>query len=630
MDLITGDFETYYADGYTLSGKDTTTESYVRDVRFETILCSFKVNAERPFWVPRDDVPAALRDLQLERRAFLAHHAHFDGLILSDHYGVRPRLILDTLGMARALHGANGRLSLAKLAERYGLGVKGDEVINARGLHFADFGAQQLERYGDYSCNDSELAWQLAQRMVPRFSRDELAINDQIVRMFTEPVLELDVDLLHAYAERLRVEKLTLMLQAGVQRADLMSADKFAQALMDLGVEPPRKVSPAWLKKSPDERPATPVMVYAFAKTDPEMQALQEHPNEQVQMLVEARLKNKTTIAEKGAQRLMGMASRGAATVYVKYSGAATHRLSGGDKFNWQSMKRKSDLRNAVMAPAGHVVVVADSSQIEARVTDWLAGQDDMVEVFRRHDAGQGPDPYCVLGEKIYGRVITKEDDPDERHLSKKAKLGLQYGMGWERFGLTVRGEAKTAEGRPLILAPAFSLHVVEVYREAHYQVKKLWRRGEAALAEIAQGTVGVAVDFRGIVRTCTDGLIMPGGLKILFPDLQYDKAASEWTFWNGKSREKIYGPKVIENIVQCLARIIVFGQCLATQREAAELARWVHSMHDEGIFVTHAYYAPWLLGTLMRHMRTPPAWAADLPLNSEGGFHQRYGQAKS
>jgi hypothetical protein len=523
------------------------------------------------------------------------------------------------------LHGANGRLSLAKLAERYGIGAKGTEVHNMRGLRYADFTPQLLDIYGRYSCNDSDLTYELGKRMITRFSREELEINDRVVRMFTEPVLALDTDLLRRYADQLRADKVYVMLQAGVQAEDLMSNPKFAACLQELGVDPPMKISPTTGK-----------LTFAFAKTDAGIQALQEHPDERVQILVEARLKNKTTIAEKGAERLIAMQARGPATVYLKYSGASgTHRLSGGDKFNWQSMKRGSDLRNAVMAQVGHKVVVGDSSNIEARMLDWLAGQEDMVQVYRDADAGVGPDMYCVMGEKVYGYPVNKKDFPDERQFGKVTKLGLGFGMGGAKFVFAVRGQAKGKDGKPLVITQKFSNDVVEIYRNAHPQVKKLWKRGEAALKAISNGQAGLDVDYRGVVKTCKDGLIMPGGLQILYPDLQFAKSTDkdwggEWTFWNGKTRERIYGPKVIENIIQCLARIVVFDQCRLTAKALDGIAIWVHSVHDEGIFVAQDFYAPFVQETLQSHMRVSPAWAPDLPLNSEGGFHQRYGKAKS
>lgn len=621
MDIITLDMETYYGEGYTLSSMST--EAYVRDPRFEAILCSFKINDGPAWWTPREHIASELKRLELHKHAVLMHHAHFDALILNHHYNVRPKLILDTLGMGRALHGANGQLSLKKLAERYGIGQKGTEVENVRGMRYADFNHVALARYGGYCCNDTDLTYELGKRMLPQFSKGELRINDAVIRMFTEPVLELDTGLLAEYAAQLRSDKLAVLMQAGVQLTDLMSNAKFAIVLEELGIDPPMKISPTTGK-----------LTYAFAKTDPGMQALQEHPDERVQFLIEARLKNKTTIAEKGAERLIGMAGRGAATVYLKYSGASgTHRLSGGDKFNWQSMKRGSDLRNATMAPEGSSVCVGDSSNIEARILDWLAGQDDMVQVYIDADNHVGPDMYCIMAERIYKKPVNKADNPQERQMGKTAKLGLGFGLGHERFVLGVRKDAKGPDGKPLIITLAFSKQVVDIYRSAHPQVLKLWKRGTAALQAINQGEIGVGVDFRGIVKTCKDGLIMPGGLRILFPELKFDKQAGqfggEWSFWNGKTREHIYGPKLIENIIQCLARIIVFEQCRLAAAELATIAKWVHSVHDEGVFVTEDFYAPYVTERLLSTMRVPPAWCESLPLNSEGGFNRRYGRAK-
>lgn len=633
MKLVTLDFETFYGDDYTLS--KLTTEAYVRDPRFETILCGFKVDGGPSYWLPAPAVEDELHRLELDQCGVVMHHAHFDALILSHHYGIKPKAIFDTLSLARALHGANGRLSLDKLAERYGIGKKGHEVVLAKGKRLADFNASELMRYGAYCANDVDLCHELFTRMAPRFTRYELQIVDAVIRMFTEPVLVLDTPMLREYADELRSEKSTLLLQAGVQIEDVMSNDRFADMLERLGVEPPRKVSPTWLKKAPGERPEEAPLTWAFAKSDPQMQALQEHPDERVQIVVEARLKNKTTIAEKGAERLIGMGSRGPATIYLKYSGASgTHRLSAGDKINWQAFKRGSKLRRAVMAPIGHMCVVGDSSNIEARLLDWLAGQENMVQAYRDYDAGIGPDIYCVMAEAIYKRKIVKKEHPDERQQGKIAKLGLGFGMGHVAYRRSVRAQAKGPDGKPLDIGEAFAMFVVTTYRESHAHVVKLWRRCDHVLTVIARGELGVAVDPRGIVRTCEGGLVLPGGLRILYPELKKERneetGFDEWTFWNGKTRETIHGRKVTENIIQALARLVVFKQCYDTLRECRTEGRWVHSVHDEGIYVAHAYDAPYVAKVLLRNLRTPPEWAPDLPLNGEVGFHRRYGDAKA
>jgi DNA polymerase len=621
--LITLDFETYYDpdNGYTLS--KMTTEAYIRDPRFEAILCTFTVDDGPVFDVDGLRLKEYLPSLELHKHGVIMHHAHFDAGILYHHYGISPKAMFCTLGMGRALHGANGRLSLEKLSERYGLPPKGHEVQNVKGMRRADFSPEAYQRYARYGHRDSLNTRSLAQIMMPQFSRSELQIHDKVIRMFTEPKLVLNAPLLQEYADQLNLDKTTLMLRAGAQKEDLMSNDKFAQLLIDRGVEPPTQVSAATGKTT-----------WAFAKTGAGMQALAEHPDEDVQALVAARTGVKSTMAETRANRFIGMASRGGAMIYLKYSGASgTHRLSGGDGTNAQNLTRGSKLRDAFEAPDGKVIVVCDSSNIDARVLDTIAGQVDMVQAYRDYDNKVGPDIYCIMAEKIYKHPVNKKEHPRERQMGKVAKLGLGYGLAGQGFQVTVRAQAKDDNGKPLVLPLTICNNVVEIYRESHAQVQKLWKRMDNALDIIASKLPLVPVDYQGIIKTCEDGLMMPNGLKILFPDLKREKdkdtGRMEWTFWNGKTREKIYGAKMTGIVTQCLARIVVLDQSLAASKELGELAPWVHSVHDEALFVTDVFEAPYVQDIVERNFRTAPAWLPALPLNCESGFHQSYGKAK-
>jgi DNA polymerase len=626
MDIVTLDFETYYGADFTLS--KLTTEAYVRDPRFEVIMCGVKRNDEPGYWIDAPEVATHLQSMNLENHGVLAHHAHFDGLILSHHYGIKPKAWFDTLSMARAIHGANGGLSLAKLAERYGIGTKGNEVIHAKDLHRKDFSPINIKKYGAYCVQDCGLARGLFLQLMPHFCKGELKLIDLMIRMFTEPVLQIDAPMLEEYAQDIRAEKVSLLLQAGIQLTDVMSNDKFAIALQNLGVVPPLKVSLTTGKET-----------YAFAKTDPAMEALAEHPDEVVQALIAARLKNRSTINETRAQRMIDMIKRGPAPVYLKYYGASgTGRASGGDKMNWQNFGRGGKLRKSVMAPPEHEIVVGDSSNIEARVLDVLAGQEDAVQVYRDNDAGIGPDTYCVLAGKIYHRVVTKADK-DERQLGKVAKLGLGYGMGAGKFVSAVRAMAKK------VISEDMSASVVSVYRSTHPHVIMLWKRAEDSLKWIQKGVEGQAIDPMGIVVTCKEGILLPNGMKIRYPDLKYKPKAfgmdvpdAGWTFWNGKAREKIYGGKIVENIVQALARIVVMDQTLvitewcakkASTAAAGQEYRVVLSVHDEVVSVVPTQDAVECLEFTNWALRQPPKWMPNLPLFSEGGIGARYGDAK-
>jgi DNA polymerase I-like protein with 3'-5' exonuclease and polymerase domains len=640
--LYTLDFETYYDKEYSLS--KMTTEAYVRDPRFEAILLGFKVDDGTPGWVNgAANIQTLLDSLDIENNAVLAHHSHFDGLILSHHFGRRPKVWLDTLSMARAVHGVEVGGSLKKMLEHYADEApvqKGTYLVHALGKRLADFAWADLCEYAQYCCDDVEGTHFLLQKMVPHFAKKELRFIDRITRMFTEPELYLDEAWLREYAQEIEANKLTMLFEAGVTREEVMSNDKFALALERLGVTPPQKLSLTTGKAT-----------FAFAKTDKAMEELQDHPDERVQVLVAARLGNKTTINETRALRMADMATRGPACLYYKYAGAIqTMRVSGGDKMNWQNMQRVSwneetgklmsgHLRMAVYAAEGKVIVVCDSANIEARVLDWLACQDDMLEIYRRADDGSGPDVYCALASELFGREITKKDKV-ERNSGKYVKLGCGFGMGPLKFAETVRIQSRGA----LRIDQLTSTKWVNFYRVRHPMVVQLWNRAGSALPVMAQGPSGEDekyIDARGLLRVERHKIILPNGLPIKYPGLQFkhvdgDKRG-EWSFItrrNPKTNQaiehsRLYGGKVVENIVQALARIIVIDQADEVTRKFAGVAKEVMTTHDEGAWVVSEDRADEVLQFAIEAFKVPPKWAPGLPLSAEGSHAVRYGEAK-
>ena len=123
MNLITLDFETYWADKYSLGRRDMTTEQYINDDRFEVIGVSVKVNDQKAEWFTGnyDDLKTYLRKFDIPNSALLAQNTMFDGAILSWKFGIKAKRYLDTLCMARAINGAYSKCSLKELARRYNL-----------------------------------------------------------------------------------------------------------------------------------------------------------------------------------------------------------------------------------------------------------------------------------------------------------------------------------------------------------------------------------------------------------------------------------------------------------------------------------------------------------------------------
>jgi DNA polymerase I-like protein with 3'-5' exonuclease and polymerase domains len=395
LDIVTIDFETYYDRDYSLS--KLTTEAYVRDPRFEIIGVGIKVNDYPTDWYSGDSPGRFLQSLDYRKRAILCHNTAFDGAILSWHFGIRPRLWLDTLSMARPLHNLQVGGSLAALVEHYRLGKKGDEVVAALGKRRADFTPEELARYGSYCVNDVDLTKQLFNILKVGFPAAELLAIDQTLRMYTEPKIELDVPLLQKHLVSVRERKAELMAEVQVTTEDIMSNPKFATVLQRLGVEPPTKTSARTGKEA-----------WAFSKTDKGFTDLLEHPDDRVQALAAARLGVKSTIEETRTEALIGVAQRGRLPVMLNYYGAHTGRFSGGDKLNLQNLPARGGsnaIRRALKAPAGHVLVASDSSQIEARMVAYIAGQDDLVQAFR-----EKRDVYSEFATEVYGRPITKTD----------------------------------------------------------------------------------------------------------------------------------------------------------------------------------------------------------------------------
>ena len=146
----------------------------------------------------------------------LAHNTMFDGAILSWRFDIHPRALADTMHMSRALHGVETSASLKKVAERYGVGAKGTEVVRALGKRRLDFSEYDLSLYGDYCVNDVNLTYTLFSIMAKKFPRKELKLIDLTLRMFTEPTLELDLGLLEMHLEDVKDRKDQLMIDAGI------------------------------------------------------------------------------------------------------------------------------------------------------------------------------------------------------------------------------------------------------------------------------------------------------------------------------------------------------------------------------------------------------------------------------
>lgn len=407
MTILVCDIESYYSKTFSLS--KLTTEEYIRSKSFEVIGVAVQSDGNDPVWYSgtKANTKKFLDQFDWANATAVAHNAAFDMAILNWHFDIRPKRIIDTLSIARAVHGTNVGGSLAALVQHYNLGAKGTEVNDALGKRRLDFNIDELARYGMYCKNDVVLTYKLLNKLMVDFPAVELGLIDLTVRMFTEPKLELDVEVLTSHLHEVTQAKEELLAKITDSKEDIMSNPKLAVVLERLGVAPPMKTSLRTGKQA-----------YAFAKSDQGFKALLEHENPTVQAVVAARLGVKSTLEESRTQRFIDIAGRGTLPIPLKYYAAHTGRWGGDDKINMQNLPRNSLLKQAIRAPDGYMLVDSDSSQIEARTLAWLAEQHDLVEAFER-----GEDVYKQMASKIYGKPeqdITK----DERFVGKTTILG--------------------------------------------------------------------------------------------------------------------------------------------------------------------------------------------------------------
>ena len=610
MDIITVDFETYYDKQFSLSR--ITTEEYVRSPDFEVIGVSIKVNDEDTIWLSGsfDAIKNYLHDnYDWANSAVLAHNTMFDGAILSWLFDIHPKLWLDTMCMARGMHGVEVSASLRKVSEIYKVGQKGDEVVNALGKRRADFTADELSRYGDYCINDVELTYKLFGIFMDKgFPKKELKVIDMTLKMYTNAQLELDLPKLQKHILTLKQQKDELLEQCGIEKDELMSNPKFADALTKLGVQPPTKVSLRTGKET-----------FAFAKSDEAFKELQEHEDPRVQALIAARIGLKSTLEETRTQRFIDIAMRGKLPVPIRYYAAHTGRWGGLDKVNLQNLPSRGDnakvLKSCIRAPEGYTLIESDSAQIEARVLAWLAEQNNLVKSFEK-----GEDVYKKMASIIYGK---QEDEvtSEERFIGKTTILGAGYGMGAVRF----REQLKTFG---VDIPEDECRRIIRVYREANSQITQLWRDAQACLIGMYQkesisfGRAGVL----GVIHKDV-AIRLPSGLLMRYDDLdgEEEERGLQFSYKTRMGRVKIYGGKVIENVCQGIARCVMAEQMIRIS-ERYPIALTVHDSVVCCVKDTEIDEAASYVGECMAYV---PEWAEGLPVCGDVEVGKDYGNCK-
>lgn len=601
MQLVTLDFETYYDPKFSLT--KMTTMEYVRDERFKVWGVGIKIDDEDAEWYGEDEAEDAIRDIDWEDTALLCQNTPFDGYILAEHYGIWPAYYLDTAAMARGLYPGQSS-SLKDLAERTFPNDpsmrKGEELAQAKGI--VDLPSDIEEAIAGYCIQDVDLTYAIYQEIRENYPQSELDLIDLTVRMFCKPRIMIDRPRITNYLQQQKDKAEEILANAGVDRKVLSSNQQFAAHLESIGIKPPMKTSPTTGERIP-----------AFGKSDKGWHRLMaQHP--ELAHLWAGRMIVKSRIKETRAQRFLDAAGAdNYLSVPLRYYAAHTGRFGGTEKLNMQNLPRGDELRKCLMAPPGHLLYVADLSNIEARMLAWFAGQDELVEQFRR-----GDDIYSNFATKIYGRPINKRDDPTERFVGKTAILGLGYGMGAAKFKLTLESGAM---GPAMQIAETEAMNVVNTYRTSYERIPMLWSRLQELLVKSTHPAT------RGETYRCITvgdkSLHLPNGMSLRYEDLTINRDGS-LNYKFRKARETTWGGRIAENVIQALARIVITDAMLRLDKNYPDMDV-VLTVHDEVIVVAPEDNPDARMATIIKELCVPPQWASTLPLDAEGGYDKVY-----
>lgn len=280
-----------------------------------------------------------------------------------------------------------------------------------------------------------------------------------------------------------------------------------------------------------------------------------------------------------------------------------------------------SCLRGMICAPDGYKITVADYKAIEARILCWIAGQNDILKLFR-----SGADPYVDMAAYVFN-IYPDEVTKDDRNLGKQIVLGCGYQMGPDRF-------LETCLGYGISIDLELAKKAVYAYRRKYKRVKQFWYDVEVAAVRAIK--TGQKVYLRNLCFYVEDiflFIVLPSGRKLAYPFPQMKMKRTDW----GEIKETItfigsisgsvhwgenttYGGKIVENIVQGIA----FDLMTDGMEKAINYGYpIIMTIHDElASLVKENFGSVEEFESVVCNLRD---WAQGIPLVAEGYEAKRY-----
>lgn len=263
-------------------------------------------------------------------------------------------------------------------------------------------------------------------------------------------------------------------------------------------------------------------------------------------------------------------------------------------------------VRTAFIPRQGYKFIVADFSSIEARVIAWLAG-----ETWRMQAFANGEDIYCASAARIYG--VSVEKHGVNGHLRQKGKVAeLACGYGGSVGAMKAMGGAEMSDQE--------LKQIVTDWRQSSPHIVQLWWDVESAAIRAVSGKTKTKT--HGIHFSYEAGFLfieLPSGRRLAYvkPRIEENRFGGESITYGGVGANKkwqrleTYSGKLVENIVQAIARDLLF-HAMKTLSHCFIVAH----IHDEIIIECSPEVS---LDVICEQMARVPDWAEGLLLRADG-----------
>jgi DNA polymerase I-like protein with 3'-5' exonuclease and polymerase domains len=628
MKYIALDFETFYSKDYSIVGQST--YQYVNHPEFDAYLVSL--------WNPEISYVGQTKEYpdwkKLDGYTFIAHNASFDQRCFEKcvELGIIPDIKVEWICTAdmcvyfqyqRNLKGAAKAILNADMDKEVRENMKGktwDDMI----------AMDESKAVLQYALDDSKYTYQIFEELYDQWPETERQLS-KMTRQMAWDGIPVDYDKLmegiNTLEEQLFEVKKNLPWYDQIDPDTKKKYVEYSKKAMALecrkaGVEPPKsmaKDSPElaeWIKEHGDK--------LKFVS------AMQNHNRLNMHLTRMRSVKNRLTDDNRMSYNL-------------KYFGAdATGRWSGDAGFNVQNLPRETrygvNIRNMFSAPEGKTFVVADLSQIEPRLTAFIAGDEDFLKLIK-----QGMSPYEAHARQTMGWTggKLKDEDPELYLLAKVRVLQLGYGSGWFKFAETVAqygqqqildmGFSRKDEIRFEEFANTYQPGKGSIYPTLSEKERRQWVNAYIQVSDFRDKNPKITAMWKKLDReykmAAAEGddfsFEIPSGRTLHYFSCQHQHDGVTCKTQKGALRRVYqYGANLFQNAVQATARDC-FGFIMTNLEKAGK--KIVLHVHDEVVIEVDEDMALHAKADIQEIMKQGPEWMKDVPLDSEAIITKEY-----